>query len=433
LPKPASTIPADLVGWLDYLEQLHPKSIALGLDRVEQVRGRLALHPEFPIITVGGTNGKGSTCAILERISLEMGYRVACYTSPHLLRYNERVRVNGEEATDSQLCAAFAVVEEAREGTPLTYFEFGTLAAMWLFVQAGVDVAILEVGLGGRLDAVNMFDPSCAIVTSVDLDHMDYLGSTRESIGQEKAGIYRKGIPALCGEPRPPVTVEAYAKRMGAKFRQIGVDFGYVLRGETWDFVSSGKGLQNLPLPALHGSFQLSNASCALEALHSLQQLPVTHEAVCAGLLHVALQGRFQVFDGAPNVILDVAHNPHAARGLAENLRIHPHRGRTLAVFAMLGDKDIAGVISVLAGEVDTWFLAPIQHPRGADADTLSTCLRKVAPGVQVHCFADVTTAFHQAYLSAEENDRIAAFGSFYTVADVMRVLPMMREEIHGN
>ncbi|HQR50491.1 MAG TPA: bifunctional tetrahydrofolate synthase/dihydrofolate synthase [Methylophilaceae bacterium] len=426
-------MPADLSGWLIYLEQLHPKSIALGLDRVGQVRDRLALHPEFPVITVGGTNGKGSTCAMLERIYLEAGYRVACYTSPHLLRYNERVRVDGVEASDSQLCAAFAAVEEARGETPLTYFEFGTLAAMWLFIQGDAEVAILEVGLGGRLDAVNIFDPACAIVTSVDLDHLDYLGSTRASIGREKAGIYRKGVPALCGEPQPPATVEDCAKKTGANFRQIGVDFGYVVRGGVWDFVSSGTSLQNLPMPALHGSFQLGNATCAIEAVHSLQrQLPVALEAICAGLMHVTLQGRFQVFCGRPHVILDVAHNPHAAKGLAENLRIHPHAGRTLAVFAMLGDKDIAGVVSALAGEINAWFVAPIRHSRGADADTLCACLREVVPEVQVHRFTDVEAAFHQACLSAGENDRIAAFGSFYTVADVMRDLPAMGEEIHG-
>jgi len=427
-------MPTDLSGWLCYLEQLHPKSIALGLERVGQVRDRLGLTPAFPLITVAGTNGKGSTCAMLERIYLEAGYRVACYTSPHLLRYNERVRVDGLEVSDADLCAAFAAVEQVRGATPLTYFEFGTLAAMEHFIQSGVDVAILEVGLGGRLDAVNIFEPACAVITSIDLDHMDYLGNSRESIGREKAGIYRKGVPAVCGEPQPPATVTDRAREVGADLRQIGQDFGFTFQEETWDFFSSCQSLPGLPPPALNGSFQLGNAACALEAVASLQtRLPLAPQAIAAGLRQVALSGRFQVCDGKPQLILDVAHNPHAAKGLAENLRRSPHAGRTLAVFAMLGDKDIAGVAAALAGEVDAWFVADISQPRGAGAATLAACLGNVALDAQVQCFGDVAAALHQACLSAGENDRIAAFGSFYTVADVMRELPTKRERVHGN
>jgi dihydrofolate synthase/folylpolyglutamate synthase len=421
-------MPADLAGWLTYLEQLHPKSIALGLDRVGEVAARLGLQPAFPIITVAGTNGKGSTCAMLEQIYLAAGYRVACYTSPHLLRYNERVRIDGAEATDEALCRAFAAVETARGSTPLTYFEFGTLAAMWLFIEHGVQVAILEVGLGGRLDAVNVFDPACAILTSVDLDHLDYLGTTRESIGREKAGIFRPHIPALCGDLLPPDTVISHAQDIAAEFRQVGRDFGFEKQDGGWDFVSGDMRISDLPLPALSGEFQFFNASCALEAVRSLQAgLPVSSDAIRNGLSHVALQGRFQIFPGKPGVILDVAHNPHAARGLAQNLHASPHTGRTLAVFAMLADKDIPGVLRELAGEIDAWFVADIHEARGASAELLVRHLSEVAPKAPVQQYADVVSAFRQACMTAGDDDRIAAFGSFYTVADVLRTLPGLR------
>ena len=424
MPEP-EPVPATLQGWLAYLERLHPKSIALGLDRVGQVKDRLGLDPASPIITVAGTNGKGSTCAMLERIYIEAGRHVACYTSPHLLRYNERVRVDGKEASDAQLCEAFAAVEQARQDITLTYFEFGTLAAMWYFIRAGVDVAILEVGLGGRLDAVNIFDPSCAIVTSVDLDHQDYLGHSRDDIGLEKAGIYRKGVAALCGEMSPPAALPNHARTIGADYRQIGVDFGFEAGETGWTFFGGGETWKGLPLPALSGHFQLGNAACALEAIRTLQpSLPVSRDAVVAGLRHVALAGRYQTFDMKPEVILDVAHNPHAARGLADNLRHSVHRGRTLAVFAMLNDKDIGGVVRSLAQVVDTWFVAGIEGQRGADTGMLAGAVLQELPNAQVQCFPDVRSAFRQACLSAGENDRIIALGSFFTVADVLRELP---------
>ena len=421
-------MPADLAGWLAYLEQLHPKPIALGLDRVGEVAARLDLQPTFPVITVAGTNGKGSTCAMLEQIYLAAGYQVACYTSPHLLCYNERVRINGMEVMDEALCRAFAAVEIARGMTPLTYFEFGTLAAMWLFIERGVQVAILEVGLGGRLDAVNVFDPACAILTSVDLDHLDYLGSTRESIGREKAGIFRPHVPALCGDPLPPDTVIGHALEIAAEFRQIGRDFGFEKHDDRWTFMSDDTAISDLPLPALSGEFQFFNASCALEAVHSLQaSLPVAASAIRDGLSHVALQGRFQIFPGKPSVILDVAHNPHAAKGLAKNLQVSPHTGQTLAVFAMLADKDIPGVLRELAEEIDIWFVADIHEARGASAELLAHHLSEVAPQARVHRCTDVVSAFRQACMTAGENDRIAAFGSFYTVADVLRALSGLR------
>ena len=418
-------LPVGLADWLSYLEQLHPKSIALGLERVSQVRDRLALQYDFPVILVAGTNGKGSTCAMLERIYREAGYRVACYTSPHLLRYNERVRVDGVEVGDDALCAAFAAVEAARGETPLTYFEFGTLAAMWYFVRAGVDVAVLEVGLGGRLDAVNIFEPACAIVTSVDLDHVDYLGHTRESIATEKAGVYRADVPAICGDPEPPETLVRHAREIAAQYRQIGEHFRFETDGRRWRYVGDGVVIDALPQPALNGTFQFFNAACVVDAVQCLQaRLPVSQEAIRVGLQRVSLPGRFQTLSLRPHVILDVAHNPHAAKGLAENLRAYPVTGKTVAVCAMLADKDVAGVMQLLAPVVDVWHMASIHAPRGASATYLADRLHAVAGNASLAVFDDVKTAFRQACLGVGENDRIIVFGSFYTVADVMHELP---------
>ncbi|MDR2875168.1 MAG: bifunctional tetrahydrofolate synthase/dihydrofolate synthase [Methylobacillus sp.] len=417
-------MPTTLADWLAYLERLHPKSIALGLERAGEVARRLDLRPAFPVITVAGTNGKGSTCAMLENIYRAAGYHAGCYSSPHLLRYNERVRINGAEAADDALCRAFAAVEAARGDIPLTYFEFGTLAAMCLFIENKTQVAILEVGLGGRLDAVNVFDPTCAILTSVDLDHVDYLGATREHIGHEKAGIFRAHVPAVCGEPQSPASVLTHAREIAADYRQIGRDFHFEKHGGGWDFVSDDTRVPDLPLPALSGEFQLSNASCALEAICRLQTvLPVSAQAMRDGLSHAVLPGRFQVFAGSPEIILDVAHNPHAARGLAQNLRASAKGKRTLAVFAMLADKDIPGVLREVAGEIALWFMADIHETRGASAELLARHLAEVAPAAGVRRFPDVVSAFRAACETAEENDRIAAFGSFYTVADVLRAL----------
>lgn len=417
-------MPADLDGWLSHLERLHPKSIALGLDRVQQVRLRMGLVPDFPVVTVAGTNGKGSTCAMLERILTEAGYRVGCYTSPHLLRYNERVRIHCHEAEDSQLCRAFAAVEAARGDIALTYFEFGTLAAVWLFAEAGIDVAVLEIGLGGRLDAVNVFDPDCAIVTSIALDHMDYLGNSRDNIGLEKAGIYRPGVPALCGDADPPASIPQAARSVGADYRQIGRDFGYEVVDDGWIFRSDGRRSETLPLPALSGAFQLDNACCVLEALQVLaDRLPVSLEQMRAGLAHVELSGRFQLLRNNPQIVVDVAHNPHAARGLAGNLGKNKVSGRTVAVFAMLADKDMAGVVEAVHGEIDEWLVAGIDQPRGATASHLAGIVRLHAHGRVVAEFDRVTDALAHACRSTVENDRIVAFGSFYTVADVLRAL----------
>ena len=404
--------------WLQYLESLHPKTIELGLERVREVKERLGLSPVFPVITVGGTNGKGSTSAMLEAILSAAGYRVGLYTSPHLLNFNERVRIGMEAVDDSALCASFEAVEAARGDTSLTYFEFGTLSAMWLFLQARVDVVVLEVGLGGRLDAVNVFDADAAVVTSIDIDHVEYLGPNREAIGFEKAGIYRSGRPAICADTHPPRTLIDHAHTIGADLRLIGRDFGYVAQGQQWRFWQGDKMRDALPYPALRGEFQLANASAALAALDALgQRLPVSQAEVRRGLQEVRLLGRFQVLPGKPAVILDVAHNPHAARALAANLERQPCAGHTLAVLAMLADKDIAGVAAELGGQVDAWYLAGLKGPRSMLGEVLRSRLKEAGIATPMQAFEDVPAAYQAACLAATQDDRILIFGSFYTVA----------------
>lgn len=416
--------PDDLASWLTYIEAQHPKSIAMGLERVIAVKELLKLSPSFTCITVAGTNGKGSTCAMLERIYLEAGYQVGCYTSPHFLRYNERVHINGEEATYHSLAEALAAVEQARGNIPLTYFEFSTLAAIWLFMQAKLDVAILEVGLGGRLDAVNAFDADCAIVTSIDLDHMEYLGNTRELIGYEKAGVYRANTPAICGDLIPPKSLREHAQTIGAKFMQIQEAFDFSAHSHSWDYHQHQNDMLNLPMPALKGNYQLQNASCAIAAIQCLQgQLPVSYQAIAKGLTLTTLTARFQQVLNTPLTILDVAHNPHAANALAENLRQYPVSGKTYAVFAMLADKDIPGVIAALKDEIDAWFVAGIASARGASSDMVKKHFENKFAKANIQCCENIVLAYRQACKEVGVNDRIIVFGSFYTVADVMSFL----------
>ena len=439
-----------LSDWLLRLEQLHPTTIDLGLERVERVRAELHLVPSCPIITVGGTNGKGSSCIMLESILSHAGYRVGCYTSPHLLRYNERVRIGREEASDSQLCEAFQAVESARvnAGVSLTYFEFGTLAAMQLFVRAGVEIVILEVGLGGRLDAVNVFDADCALLTSVDYDHMDYLGNTREMIGFEKAGIFRKGKPAICSEPEMPETVRLHAAAIGAELLHIGEHFGYSTGGDAngWNYWGKGGKRHSLPYPALRGRHQLHNASACLAALDAMRHIiPVTMSDVRHGLVDLVWPARFQVLPGRPITILDVAHNPAAARVLAECLESMGRYPKTYGVFAMLRDKDIVGVARMLMHSVDIWLVASINAPRGASSHEVAHALEaagvipwdgrqpedpvrelagepeeKPAKSETVHRFPSPAAAYAYACERAGLNDRICVFGSFHTVAEVL-------------
>jgi dihydrofolate synthase/folylpolyglutamate synthase len=422
-------MPNTLTGWLAYLESLHPKTIALGLERVEQVKQRLNLQPDFPIIAVGGTNGKGSVCAMLESMLHAAGYRVGCYTSPHLLDYNERVRIGKQQASDAELCASFEKIEQVRapafSGTsevPLTYFEFGTLAAMQCFIEHKVDVAILEVGLGGRLDAVNVFDNDCAVIASVDIDHTDYLGETREQIAFEKAGIMRGCKVAICADADVPQAVADHAGKIGAQLWRIGKDFSFTPHQGQWDYRSKTGSRSALPYPALRGSYQLGNASAALAVLDVLKdKLPVSMEAVRRGLGEVQLAGRFQFVPGKPTLILDVAHNPHAASSLAQNLASLPPCPHTYGVFAMLKDKDMAGVVAALDPFIDTWLVAGIDAPRGATADELEREVEQCRVRGDIVAFKSIAEALRYACNAAGENDRIAAFGSFYTVAEVMR------------
>ena len=424
-------MPLSLNDWLTRLESLHPKTIELGLDRVSEVAQRLGVHFDCPVITVGGTNGKGSTCAMLESILLQGGYRVGLYTSPHLLRFNERARINGELASDEALCKNFEAVEAVREDVSLTYFEFTTLAILKYFADAGLDAVILEVGLGGRLDAVNLIDPDVAIVTSVDLDHQDYLGDTREKIGFEKAGIFRSGRTAICSDPSPPQSLIDHAVTIGADLWLFGRDFNYAGDRQQWNFGGRQQRRNALAYPSLRGANQLLNASAALAALEALRErLPLGAQEVRSGLVMVELPGRFQVLPGRPAVVLDVAHNPHAAATLAQNLDQMGFHTYTHAVFGAMADKDVAGILAHLVGRIDHWYLTDLPLPRAASAQALAAALNEAGvrdsavAGAErsIQCFANPAAAYAAARGRATENDRIAVFGSFITVAGVMAV-----------
>ena len=406
----------------------------MGLDRVDDVRARMDATLACPVITVTGTNGKGSTCALLESMLVAAGYRTGVYTSPHLVSYNERVRIDGAPATDDALLAAFNAVEDARADVPLTYFEYGTLAAFWLFARADLAAAVLEVGLGGRLDAVNVVDADVAVVTNIDLDHMDYLGATREDIGREKAGIFRAGRPAVCGDPNPPVTLVAHARVLGAPLTQIGRDYGFVAAEGQWDYWGPGGARHGLPHPALRGAIQLVNAATAIAALDLLRdRLQISAGALRTGLVSVELAARFQVLPGRPTIVLDVAHNPHAAHVLAAALGSMGFHPRTTAVLGMLGDKDLDGVIAAMKPRVDRWHVAPLPGPRGADAAALCNALAR--DGVEsgnVRVFDDVLSAYRAARDGADEADRIIVFGSFLTVAAILAARQRERDTKHG-
>jgi dihydrofolate synthase / folylpolyglutamate synthase len=399
-----------LAEWLAYIERQHPQTIALGLERVDAILKRMGIRLRCPVITVGGTNGKGSTCAMLESILRAGGTRTGLYTSPHLVRYNERVRVAGVELEDAALCEGFAAVEQARGDVPLTYFEFGTLAAFWVFSREKIEAAVLEVGLGGRLDAVNVLDADCAVLTSVDIDHVDYLGPDRESIGREKAGIFRPGRPAVIAEPDPPQSVLAAP---GEKLL-LGKQFGFQAEAGQWSYWGPQGRRSGLAYPALRGAMQLRNASAAICALDALG-MPLAMQDVRRGLAEVTLPGRFQVLPGRPQVILDVAHNVEAAKTLAENLSVSGYARETIAVCGMLRDKDIGGVLGELAPRVTRWHFASLPGARGASADELENAL-----GRSDEKHATPQRAFASALERAEEGDKIVVFGSFLTVGEVM-------------
>ncbi len=409
--------------WLAWQERLHPNAIDLGLERVRVVLERLALErPEYPVITVGGTNGKGSTVAFLDAMLRAAGYRTGVYTSPHILRYNERVRVVGREADDVELCAAFARIDNARSDISLTYFEFGTLAALDIFKATDIDVALLEVGLGGRLDAVNAIDADCAIVTTVDLDHCAWLGPDRESIGFEKAGIFRPGRPAICADPQPPASLLRQAQVSGAELYRSGVDYRFRREADGWAWQGPARALERLPLPPLTGYYQLANAAAAVMALASLQgRLPLADEALRSGIAAVCLKGRFQTVPGAVEWIYDVAHNPQAARAVARTLAQRPCRGRTHLVLAMLQDKDCAAVARELAGVADTWQLAGLAGGRGQTGADLARVLTGAGIAGMISVADDVAAACVAAASAAHPGDRVVVCGSFHTVASALQ------------
>ncbi|MYM96849.1 bifunctional tetrahydrofolate synthase/dihydrofolate synthase [Duganella vulcania] len=420
-----SNLPTTLPAWLALLESRHAETVInMGLDRVLAVKERLKLAFSCPVIMVAGTNGKGSTCAMLESVLMRAGYKVGLYIKPHFLDFNERARINGELASDDVLVAAFNAVEAVRGDTPLTYFEFTTLAIMHLLSGAGMDVVILEVGLGGRLDAVNIVDADVSIVTSVDIDHTDYLGDTREAIGFEKAGIFRAGKTAICSDPVPPQSLIDHANAIGADLWLMGRDFNYSGDKQQWNYGGRSQRRNSLAYPSLRGANQLLNASAALAALEALKlELPVGAQEVRTGLVTVELPGRFQVLPGRPTVILDVAHNPHAAAALNQNLGnmgFHPY---TYAVFGSMHDKDIDGVIAAMSEHVDHWCLATLPSPRSATASELAAKVQIVQPEKAertINIFDDPAAAYANAISRAGENDRIVVFGSFLTVAGVM-------------
>lgn len=413
--------------WLDWQQQLHPATIELGLRRISNVLARTGwTRPRAPVITVGGTNGKGSCVALLDAVLRAQGYRVATFTSPHLIDYRERIRIDGAMVSEASLIAAFERAVDALGPDSLTFFEFNTLAALLVFETAVPDVIVLEVGLGGRLDSVNVVDPDVAVVVSIGLDHMDWLGPDVESIGREKAGIFRAGRPAVFGTPEPPQSVRERAHEIGAQLKVRGTDFdGRAASAAGWDFtVDDRVELAALPLPSLPGPIQVANAATALMTLHQLRdRLPLSREAIVRGLRSARLPGRFQRVPDARGFewVLDVAHNPAAAAMLAANLRALPVTGRTLAVCGMLGDKDVSGVIDTLRDAIDQWYAATSAGPRALDAAELSR--RAGTAGVHLQPAGTVPEAMQSAAEVARAGDRIVVFGSFHTVGPALAAL----------
>jgi len=419
----------NLDDWLKHLETAHPVGIDMGLERITRVKEALQLNFQAVVFTVGGTNGKGSTCALLESVLLAASYKVGCHTSPHLLSFNERARVNGEIVSDALLLEHFKAVEMARASLPnpptLTYFEFTTLAIMHLFASANLDAVILEVGLGGRLDAVNMIDTDCAIVTSIDLDHTEYLGDTREKIAFEKAGIFRTDKPAICADPVPPQSLIDHAASIGADLWLMGKDYNFQGDKQQWGWAGRGKRFSGLGYPALRGANQLLNASAVIAALMAVRdRLPVGAQEIRNGMAWVELPGRFQVLPGRPTIILDVAHNPHASAALAQNLENMAYHPYTIAVFGAMADKDLDGVLKPMMDKIDFWYLCDLPTPRAASAESLAARLRslgfKEGSDAGIEVFSSPALAYESALKKAGEGDRISVFGSFYTVAGVL-------------
>ena len=420
-------LPQTLDGWLAHCERLHPKNIDMGLDRVREVARRMDLRFACPVITVAGTNGKGSTCAMLEAVALQAGYRTGVYTSPHLVHFEERCRIHGEIVNATVLIAHFAAVESARtqngNDVSLTYFEFTTLAILRLMSHAGLDVAILEVGLGGRLDATNVIDADCAVITSIDIDHTEYLGPDRESIGREKAGIMRTGRPVVVSDPMAPQSVVDHALEIGADLWRFGKDFNFSGDKQQWSWAGRGRRYAGLAYPALRGANQLINASGVLAALEALRdRIPVTAQAVRNGMAMVELPGRFQIVPGQPTLVLDVAHNPHSVAALTANLDAMGYFPTTHAVFGAMADKDLAPMLAKVGPVIDRWYFTDLPTPRAAGAAALQAewqaATRRTDAAAQV-C-ASPAQALQAAAAGATPADRIVVFGSFYTVGGVL-------------
>jgi len=418
---------ATLDEWLAHCEQRHIAPAERGLERAAAVRERLGLRFAVPVFTVGGTNGKGSTCAMLEAMARAAGYRTGLYIKPHLVDFTERCRIDGRPVAAAALLPHFEAVESARGDTPLNWFEFTTLAILRLLAAAPIDVAIVEVGLGGRLDAVNIIDCDCAVITCVDLDHMDYLGHDRESIGWEKAHIMRAGRPAIVADPMPPRSLVEFGARLGADLRLAGRDFRHEGDRQQWSWSGRGRRYAGLAYPALRGANQLLNAAGAIAALDALRErLPVPAQAIRRGLARVELAGRFQIVPGEPTLVLDVAHNVQAVATLAASLAaLRPH-ARTLAVFGAMRDKDIAGLLSKIAPLVAGWYCCDLPTPRAATACELAVQVREAnaalgRPAVAVHEHAGPAEALRAALADAGRADRIVVFGSFYTVGGVLK------------
>ncbi|MBH1965131.1 MAG: bifunctional tetrahydrofolate synthase/dihydrofolate synthase [Comamonadaceae bacterium] len=413
-----------LEDWLAHAEQLHPKAIDMGLDRVRAVAERMALGFSCPVFTVAGTNGKGSTCAMLESVLERAGWRTGVFTSPHLVDFEERCRLHGEPVKAEKLISAFEKVESARGDVTLSYFEFTTLAILHCLANAGLDAVILEVGLGGRLDAVNIIDTDCAIITSIDIDHAELLGDTREKIGFEKAGILRTGRPAIISDPVPPQSVIDRAREIGADAWLLGRDFNYNGDPQQWGWAGRGRRYAGLAYPALRGANQLINASGVLAALESMRsRLPVTAQAVRSGLALVQLPGRFQVVPGQPTLVLDVAHNPHSVAALALNLDAMGFAPTTHAVFGAMADKDLAPMLARMDPIIDRWYFTDLPTPRAAKGAALQAAwqqaTRRKDAGFSIH--PDPQSALQAAAAAATPADRIVVFGSFFTVGDVLR------------
>jgi dihydrofolate synthase/folylpolyglutamate synthase len=417
------TQPQTLAEWLAHCERLHPTEIEMTLERVRTVRQRLGLGFEVPVISVAGTNGKGSTCAMIDSIARAAGYRVGLFSKPHLVHFEERCRINGEMVDGESLVPHFAAVEAARGDITLTYFEFTLLAIARRLAAEPLDLVVLEVGLGGRLDAVNAFDADCAVITSIAIDHVDYLGHDRESIGREKAGILRTGVPAIVSDPVPPQSVVDIGESLGADLWLVGRDFNSGGDKQQWSWSGRGRRYHALAYPALRGANQLLNAAGAIAALEALRQcVPVTAQAVRLGLATVELPGRFQIVPGQPALVLDVAHNEQSVGALALNLDQMGYYPRTHVVFGAMHDKDLLAVVRRMAPLVDAWHLTDLPLPRAAKALALAAVVAEATAGKGfTRCHASPEDALAAIVAVADPADRIVVFGSFYTVGGVLK------------